>query len=243
MKTFVIVKTGEKIDSLADVTGDYEDWIARGLGSTAHPISVVDVARGETLPPLSEVAAVVVTGSASMVTERSPWMEQTSSWLREAVAEGVPLLGICFGHQMLAQALGGEVGYNPLGVEVGTARIRLEEEAQHDPLFKGVAASFVAQVSHQQSVLHLPPGARALASSDKEPYQAFAYGRCAWGVQFHPEFNARVIRKFIEHYRSHLSDEGASVQRLLEAVEETPDSASLLQHFAHLVRRGGMDNV
>jgi len=239
MKQLIIVKTGGKIASLDRVAGDYEQWIARGLGETAYPLTVVDVARGEPLPDLSTVAAIVITGSASMVTERAAWMEQGAAWLRRAVAAEVPLLGICFGHQLLAWALGGEVGYNPHGVEVGTATIRLTAEAQQDPLFSGMPATFPAQVSHRQSVLRLPAGARLLAASDKEPHQAFAVGACAWGIQFHPEFDAPIIRYFIEHYRQRLLEEGDSAERLLGSVRDSPHSASLLGRFARLVPETG----
>jgi GMP synthase (glutamine-hydrolysing) len=239
MKRLIIVKTGSKIPSLAGVDGDYEQWIARGLGKSVYPIAVVDAARGAPLPDPSTVAAIVITGSAAMVTERAAWMEQGAAWLRGAVAAEVPLLGICFGHQLLAWALGGEVGYNPRGVEVGTATIRLVVEAQQDPLFSGMPATFPAQVSHRQSVLRLPAGARLLAASDKEPHQAFAVGACAWGVQFHPEFDAPIIRHFIEHYRERLLGEGDSAERLLGAVRDSPHSASLLGRFARLAQGAG----
>lgn len=239
MKRLIIVKTGGKIASLADVAGDYEDWIASGLGSTDRVVEVVNVPQGEALPALSEVAGIVITGSASMVTERSEWMEQASAWLRRAVTAQVPLLGICFGHQLLAYALGGEVGYNPRGVEVGTATIRLAAAAQHDALFNGMPEAFPAQVSHRQSVLRLPAGAHLLASSDKDAHQAFVYGACAWGIQFHPEFDARIIRYFIEHYRQRLLDEGDSPERLLAEVTDSPHSASLLCRFALLAIEAG----
>ena len=234
MKRLIIIKTGGKIASLANVAGDYEDWIARGLGSENFAIEIIDVQQGGMLPSHSEVQAIVITGSASMVTERTGWMVQTAAWLRQAVAEQVPLLGICFGHQLLAYALEGEGGYNPRGLEVGTTTIRLVEEAMNDPLFKGMPGAFPAQVSHRQSVLHLPPGARKLAASVKDPNQAFAYGKLAWGIQFHPEFDARIIVSFIEHYRQRLQDEGDSAERLLAEVTESPSSASLLQRFALL---------
>jgi len=238
-KRAIIIKTGGKIASLAVVPGDYEDWIAAGFGEAFPALSVIDVARGEALPPLDQVAAVAITGSGAMVTERAPWMEQCAAWLREAVEAGVPLLGICFGHQLLAHALGGEVGDNPRGVEVGTATIRLSESAQADPLFAGLPAQFAAQVSHRQSVLRLPPGARLLAASDKEPHQAFALGRCAWGLQFHPEFDEPIIRHFIAFYRELLAQEGDSAERLLAATAASPESAGLLRRFATQARACG----
>lgn len=247
MKPLLIVKTGGKIGALAGVPGDYEDWIAKGLGRVRHNIEVVDVQHGEPLPKITEVAAVIITGSASMVTEHSDWMERTATWLREAVAERIPLLGICFGHQLLAYALEGEVGYNPRGLEVGTTSIRLTPEAHHDPLFKGMPGEFSAQVSHRQSVLRLPAGARLLASSDKDPHQAFVYGACAWGIQFHPEFNVAIIPQFIEHYRRRLHDEGDSAEKLIAEVAESSHSESLLQRFAclaeHEFGHGGTKSI
>jgi len=238
-KFTLIIKTGEKIPSLAAVSGDYEDWIATGFAEGLPLIVVVDVSQDELLPPIGEVAAVAITGSGAMVTDRTAWIEHTAAWLREAVAGGVPVLGICFGHQLLAYALGGEVGYNPRGVEVGTTTIRLAEMAQEDPLFAGLPPEFAAQVSHRQSVLRLPPDARLLAASDKDPHQAFAVGRCVWGLQFHPEFDEPIIRQFIAYYREQLQQEGDSAERLLAITAASPESAGLLGRFAMLAKACG----
>lgn len=233
-KYAVIIKTGEKIASLSTTEGDYEDWIASGISRVYVDAIVVDVARGESLPPLAQVAAILITGSGAMVTERTPWMEQSAAWLRSAVAASVPVLGICFGHQLLAYALGGEVGDNPRGLEVGSHTINLTDAGCSDPLFRGFPASFAAQLSHQQSVLRLPEGARLLASSDKDPNQAFAIGECAWGVQFHPEFNKTIVQHFIRYYRDMLHRQGGSADVLLTETVESPESASLLSRFAEL---------
>jgi len=233
-KRTLIIKTGEKIPALASITGDYEDWIAAGFAGVLSRITVIDVSQGERLPAVNEIAAVAITGSGAMVGEKNGWMEQTADWLREAVSAGLPVLGICFGHQLLAYALGGEVGYNSRGLEVGTTTIRLNKVAEKDPLFAGMPSSFAAQVSHRQSVLRLPREARLLAASDKEPHQAFAVGHCAWGLQFHPEFNEPIIRYFIEYYRELLQQEGDTAERLLAATAPTPESGGLLQRFAQL---------
>lgn len=236
MKPLLIIKTGEKIPSLAAIPGDYEQWIVAGMG--LEPAQSITVNRGEVLPLHESVSAVVITGSGSMVTERAPWMEATAAWLREAVARQLPLLGICFGHQLLAYALGGRVDYNPAGVEVGTVAITLTAAAAEDPLFSGLPARFSAQVSHRQSVVALPPGAKLLATSDMEPHQAFAIGPCAWGVQFHPEFDERIIPHYIDSYREQLQSEGRETGMLLQQVGATPQSASLLPRFAAIIRAG-----
>lgn len=235
MNPVVIVKTGSKIDTLEYVAGDYEHWIARGMGLDEDDCMVVDVAAGEALPELEGIAGVVVTGSGSMVTEAEPWMVESAAWLREAVMAKLPVLGICFGHQLLAWALGGEVDYNPRGVEVGTVHIELTDRGVGDPLLSVLPTEFDAQLSHSQSVIHLPTGARLLASSEMEPNQAFTWGEHAWGIQFHPEFDSAVIPHFIEYYRETLDEEGRDVAALLESVHETSESTAVLKRFAAIV--------
>lgn len=236
MKKTVILKTGSKIDSLELVDGDYEDWIRIGMGLEQEAVTVIDAASAETLPPAEQVDAVVITGSGAMVSDAEDWMQRSALWLRAVVEAGIPVLGICFGHQLLAYALGGRVDYNPRGVEVGTMRITLTAEAANDPLLASLPQSFSAQLSHSQSVVALPPGARLLARSEMEPHQAFAWGNCAWGIQFHPEFDERIIPHFIDYYRSGLEEQGRSVAALKQAVMPTPHSSHLLQHFATIIR-------
>lgn len=235
MKPVVILKTGRKIDSLDSVPGDYEDWIREGMALALQAVTVIDAAEVEVLPDPQRLSAVVVTGSGSMVSDEEPWMKTAADWLRGVAEQGVPVLGICFGHQLLAWALGGKVDYNPRGVEVGTVTVTLNQQAASDPLFAAMPGRFVAQLSHSQSVMALPPGARLLASSEMEPHQAFAWGERAWGIQFHPEFDERIIPCFIDYYREGLEEQGHSVEALHAAVRPTPESATLLRRFARII--------
>jgi GMP synthase (glutamine-hydrolysing) len=206
------------------------------MGLAADELRIVTPYRSETLPPPAELSGVVITGSGSMVSDREAWVEESAAWLRGAIDQGVPLLGICFGHQLLAHALGGEVDYNPAGVEVGSIDITLTPAAQHDPLLGTLPLHFSAQLSHRQSVRRLPEGARLLASSTMEPHQAFIWGERAWGIQFHPEFDETIIRHFIDYYREQLQQEGRRTEPLLAARRPTPESHALLARFAALIR-------
>lgn len=235
-KPLVILKTGRKIPSLASVGGDYEDWIATGMAWPADAVQVIDAGAGDPLPALDSVAGIAITGSGSMVTEREGWMLRAADWLGDAVQREVPVLGICFGHQLLAHALGGGVDYNPLGVEVGTVEVTLADAATEDPLFSVLPPRLWAQLSHRQSVWALPPGATLLGTSEMEPHQGFAFGRQAWGVQFHPEFDEQIIPHFVEYYREILGEQSRSVDALKASVRPTPESRRLLQRFAEIVR-------
>lgn len=233
MKQFLIVKLGSSFACLLPSRGDFEDWIAAGLGVPAERIAVVD-ARQEPLPDPARFAGVVLTGGHTMVTDRLPWSEAAAHWTAEAVRAETPLLGICYGHQLLAHALGGQVGPNPHGPEFGTVEVTLQPEAAGDPLFAAAPPRMWGHTSHAQAVLRLPAGATCLASSRRDPFHAFSVGRWAWGVQFHPEFDPQIARTYIQQCDGLLRSDGQSPERLLEEVRPTPKATALLKRFAHL---------
>jgi GMP synthase (glutamine-hydrolysing) len=235
MRKLLVVKVGSTFEWLRSAKGDFEDWIVRGLKVNGSRVHVLDVRKHEGFPPWEAVCGVVVTGSHAMVTDHHDWSERTAAWLKGAVDRNLPVLGICYGHQLLAYALGGTVGDNPRGMEFGTVLVSLEPEAAGDPLFAGLPRRFDAHVSHTQSVLRLPPGARRLACSAGEPNQAFVVGDRAWGVQFHPEFDATVVIEYIKTSREPLEVQGVNVDALAAAVRETPHAAQVLERFSRLV--------
>jgi len=150
------------------------------------------------------------------------------------VADDVPVLGICYGHQLLAHAMGGKVGYHPGGREIGTVTIELTRAGQDDLLLGTLPDRFKAQVSHQQSVLELPANAVRLAANTFESNHAFRIGRCAWGVQFHPEFSEAIVRQYIEARYAALKNEKLQPDLLLAATHPTPEASGLLRRFAEL---------
>ena len=236
MRRVLIAKMGDTLPELRAQRGDYEGWIAERMGLARSDVEVVAVARGEPLPAPESRAGVVITGSSAMVSHREPWSELTAEWLARAVEVGTPVLGICYGHQLLAHALGGEVGRNPRGREIGTVVVRSLDPAQRDPLLGVWGDAEPAHVTHLESVLALPAGAVRLAESDLDPVQAFSVGERAWGVQFHPEFDAETARAYIAARRDKMRAEGLDPDALLASVRDAPGGQRLLRRFAALIR-------
>jgi len=228
----LIVQTGTALPELRARRGDFPDWFRRGLALPHAAIEVLRVQSGDPLPPPRAFAGVVVTGSSAMVSERHPWSESAAEWLRATVAAEVPVLGICYGHQLLAHALGGSVDYHPGGREVGTVEIERLPTADADPLLAVAPARFLAHASHRQSVLALPPGAVVLARSAHDPHHAVRYAPRAWGLQFHPEFSVDVMRGYLR--RRVPSVDCAAACCLHRTSAPAPHARRLLRRFRRL---------
>lgn len=236
LKKLFILKLGDTLPDLAARRGDFEDWFIAGLGLDSDQLSVFDPRTGADFPPLEGVAGLLLTGSHSMVTEHLDWSERAARWTKSVVEAGIPTLGVCYGHQLLAHAFGGEVGNNPSGTQEGTTTIQLTPEGRADPLLGGLGVEqFEAQVSHAQSALALPPGAVRLAFDDWDANQAFRIGERAWGVQFHPEMDADIARTYIQAEWDELLAQGQNPEQILAGVRETPLAAKVLRRFAGIV--------
>ncbi|MGV8943699.1 glutamine amidotransferase [Thermomonas sp.] len=238
---FLILQTGRPVASMRR-HGSFAHWIRVAAGLADDDVVVVDVAGhdgsgGDELPSREGFAGAIVTGSGAMVTEQLPWSEATGAWLRDAAHADVPLLGICYGHQLLAHALGGQVGYNPEGREMGTVEIDLHADAGDDPLFAGLPARFPVQATHLQTVLALPEGARRLATSQQDGAGAFRWGRRSWGVQFHPEFSTTHMRGYIHARRDALAQEGSDAAAMHRSVRATPHARQLLRRFVAIASK------
>lgn len=244
----IIVQPGDKLPALSKVPGDVSDWVIAPMTPAPEALQVVRPHLGEALPNPQPDEAIIVTGSAAMVTDASAWITDTEVWLRAALERGCYLLAICFGHQLLAQALGGKVGDNPHGGEVGTVCSTLNAAGCKDRLL-GVAAGVSAdasageqqaslwvQTAHSQSVLKLPDQAVLLASSALDPHHAYRIGDRAWGIQFHPEFSAEVTAEFVRDAGDSVQQRGETTAGLLAGIRDSEVSPKLLARFAHIAR-------
>lgn len=118
---FLIIETGHPVPEMKRY-GRFQHWIRVAAGLAEQETVAIDVANGEALPDPADFAGIIVSGSAAFVTDRADWSERSAEWLRHAAHQGMPLLGICYGHQLLAHALGGEVDYNPAGANPAPSR-------------------------------------------------------------------------------------------------------------------------
>lgn len=236
MKSFLLIETGDPVPSLRR-HGSFGHWIRVAAGLSGRESRVVRVFEDEALPDPAGHAGVLVSGSGAMVTDRQAWSERTAEWLRGAAQDGHALFGICYGHQLIAHALGGKVDDNPQGREMGTVCLDLANGAGDDPLFDGFPGQVPAQATHLQTVLQPPPGARVLAVSGRDNCQAFRWGEATWGVQFHPEFSVGVMKSYIHARADALRKEGTCPRELAQAVRPTPTARRVLRRFIHLARQ------
>lgn len=236
MKPFIIIKTGSTLPALRQGLGDFEDWIIRALGPSSAAITIVNIMAGEALPSVDTISGVIITGSPAMVTDKAAWMQRLVIWIPQVLERNIPLLGICFGHQLLAEAMGGYADYHPKGREIGTVSIQLTPEGKQDRLLGALPDDFLAHTTHAQTVIELPPNALRLAENSFEIHHAFRLGDSAWGMQFHPEFSADIMRAYVNEQSASLLKEGHDVDELKAAICNTNAASRLLKRFMAIVR-------
>ncbi len=192
-----ILETGRPPEMLRE-HGSYPAMFERLLGPASSELAFKTFAAidGEVPSDPHACDAWLVTGSRHGAYERLPWMLKLEQLLRDAVAAKVPVVGICFGHQILAQALGGKVVKSPKGWGFGLHSYDISEA----PAFAGKApASVTIAALHQDQVVVVPEGGRVVGSSDFCPNAVIAYGDTALSFQPHPEFNVPFLRGLSEH--------------------------------------------
>jgi GMP synthase (glutamine-hydrolysing) len=243
----LLVKTGTAHADVRRAHGDYDRWFRRALAQSGVPldVSVVEAHLGEPLPPPRDADAVIATGSPRSVLDRAAWMADVAGWLVEAAAARVPVLGVCFGHQLLADALGGAVRRSPRGRELGTVTCALSAAGREDPLFAGVPDGFAVQATHEDEVATAPAGAVVLAGNDHSAVQAFRAGRWLAGVQFHPECDASTMAALVEcraagleaEARARGDDPDDRLRALRAGIRATPHGERVLANFVAAAAR------
>ncbi|MGN6788720.1 MAG: glutamine amidotransferase [Rhodanobacteraceae bacterium] len=233
MQPLLLIQTGEAPDPIRARFGGFADWFREAMCLQPGQMQVVRVDRGGALPSPGGVPGAVITGSAAMVTERADWSERTAAWIRAAMEAQTPMFGVCYGHQLMAHALGGEVGWLPAGREIGTQTMTRSDGVEAGWM-GALPASFAAHTTHRQSVLAPPSGAEVLARSERDPHQLLRYAPHVLSSQFHPEFTVAGMRAYIEARAGALREEGLDPDAFMAEIHETEAARTLLERFAHV---------
>jgi GMP synthase-like glutamine amidotransferase len=188
-----LLETGEPPAELQPSFGRYGGMFQALLGSS-HAYTTYDIQTGQLPAAPGEQDAYLITGSSAGVYDDLPWIEPLSDFLRAAKGE-VPLVGVCFGHQIMAQAFGGQVVKSERGWGVGLHRYAIERPQRWTD-----ASSVAIPASHQDQVVALPPGATVVGGSAFTPFGMLSYGD-AISMQFHPEFDPAYAAALIEARR------------------------------------------
>lgn len=216
-----IVKPGSTFPEMILRFGDYDAWFARSLGS-AVACRVYEAAQTD-LPDPDEADGWIVTGARGSVARPEPWTAPLLGWIREVASRDSPLLGVCYGHQAICEALGGRVERHPGGWEIGTTEVELTSAGREDPLFAGLPERFRVQTTHEDYVALLPPDATLLAVNPHTEVQAIALGPLVRGVQFHPEVTEEIAQDFVARRRHLLERE--------PEVSTSPHAGRILENF------------
>lgn len=191
-----ILKTGAPPQSVSGF-GSYPDMFRRLLGEDAYDYSVFAVDEGELPATVQACDAYLVTGSASGVYDGDPWIAELKGFLNAAKGQ-TSLVGVCFGHQVMADAFGGKVVKSPKGWGLG---VQTYEVLKPQPWMDG-AQQIRLPASHQDQVVELPRGAEVMAANDFAPHGALTYpGQRAISLQLHPEFAPDYAIALIESRR------------------------------------------
>ncbi len=216
------------------------DWLAEA----GMELTVLAPWDGDEVPATAAgYDALVVMGGPQQAYDdtSAPWLRATKDLLASAVSERVPVLGICLGAQLLAEATGGVVEPGDNGPEIGARLVGKRDIAGADPLVWDTPMSWICVQWHWDAVTELPPGATLLAGSPRYPHQMFRVGERAWGLQFHIETPAEMLRSWAQADAASLSELGLDPALVVErAVAELPAVAELwrpvLARFAAVVR-------
>lgn len=214
---------------------------AREVG--VPPANVVPFDLLADTPTLAEVRrydALMVGGSGDYYVSKGnlPGFTAVLALLNEVVAVGHPTFASCFGFQLLVQALGGRIVYDPDSMEVGTYPVTLTDEGRRDELFGTLPPVFPAQLGRKDRADLLPPGVVHLALSANARYQALRVpGKPIWATQFHPELdkedNLKRFRRYMAGYTAVMTPE--AIEESLSRFGDSPDAAKLLRGFVALV--------
>lgn len=219
-----------------DISGDYEDMFRR-LFADHEDVEVVafDAINGELPGDPSEADAWLTTGSSHSVNDDEDWIRQLERFVRDVAEAEVPFVGICFGHQLIAKALGGSVVKSDRGWGVGVKEVELSEDL-------GWGDSYRVLTSYEDQVEDLPAGAEILGWNDHCPVSVMSVGSTILGMQGHPEFESAYSQALMESRRGTLIPE-ATADAGLASLADNTDGSELADWILEFVSRSAVDEA
>ncbi len=226
MKRIIILDCGPSLEEVSQEFGQSPEWIISALEGQGCEFNWIKAYEGQAVEN-SSGDAWIITGSPRSVYDEEDWMLNLEVNIRDAAKRKRPVLGICFGHQLIAKTFSGKVEKNPNGWELGSYTISLTEHGKYSPLFKDMENELIVYESHQDIVTVLPDGAVELAFNKKgvQAFQLFDM----YSVQFHPEFSWDVMKKYV----SVRGTSGVPVDDL--AVPKSLQGYLVLNNFINLI--------
>ncbi len=190
---------------IADGIGDYTELYPAVFSPVDIDLRVYEAAAGQLPEDSSECQGWIISGSIKSAYEDLPWISDLAQFIKRTASERVPQMGICFGHQLIASTLGGEVARSDSGWGVGVKKFDIVASApwmRSDP----PVSNFSMLMSHQDQVIRLPTDAELLATSSYCPVAAYRVQDHVFCVQGHPEFVPALSQKLINARRSILGE-------------------------------------
>ena len=234
-----ILQCDEVRESMRDQFVDYPDMFRELLSEQDEQLQfrVYRAIDSEFPASPGDCDAYIITGSRSGVYEAHDWIPLAEKFVRDVIAANKPLIGVCFGHQLIAQAMGGRVEKSEKGWGQGLHTW----EVNHRPAWMDEdVSSFSMLVSHQDQVLELPPGAKCLASSDFCSVAAFQLGENALGFQGHPEFSKAYSQAIMDVRRDMLGE--SIYTKGVESLTNDPDRTQIAGWMLDFMRQGSQIN-
>ena len=181
---------------------------------------------------LSSYAGVVMTGAPRDAWADDPVNDRMCELVRSCLDASLPYLGVCYGHQILGRTLGASVGRHPEGLQLGPVRMELTAAGRGDLLFDEMDPSFEALSGHADYVAELPEGCEHLASGGVTAMQGIRYGTTCYGVQFHPEMDAGVLKFLwtprVEAWQARVRFD---LEERIATIHDTPQATRVLTNF------------